>query len=346
MKRIVSVILVVMMSVLLVIGCGKESGQADGSTKEAEKEPLVVAVQSYYCSSPVGLILAENMAEKYDCPFEIEVFSSGATINEAMGEWDIAVTGGAFIYALANYDCKLIGHQLDGTGNNDIMARDGDPILDVLGDKEKMAECVKGSTILTNVGTTGHYALTLWLKNMGLESGDVNLVSQEFANVYSSWIAGEGDFCVLCAPYCNYDWDELGSKVVGTLESEGGHLYEATVCTADAYENRYDDVVKFVEMLYEACDKLAADEDLAFDTVKNWYADYGKEISDEDVQAELDAKPFFTSDDAKNIVLTDFAKSYGEYFIEQGLIEADRIDTIEKNCASDVLEDALSALGK
>src|SRR5699024_4706419 len=124
----------------------------------------------YYCSFPVGLMLEEKMADEFDCPFEIEVFSSGATINEAMGEWDVAVTGGAFVYALANYDCKLIAHQLDGTGNNDILARKDNPILDVLDDKEAMAEIVKGSTILTNIGTTGHYALTLWLKNMGLES--------------------------------------------------------------------------------------------------------------------------------------------------------------------------------
>lgn len=341
MKKALSVILILAMCVALVAGC---SGGSEGTSGEGgENDPLVVAVQSYYCSFPVGLMLEEKMADEFDCPFEIEVFSSGATINEAMGEWDVAVTGGAFVYALANYDCKLIAHQLDGTGNNDILARKDNPILDVLGDKEAMAEIVKGSTILTNIGTTGHYALTLWLKNMGLESSDVNLVSQEFANVYASWMAGEGDFAVLCAPYCNYDWDELGSEKIATLESEGGHLYEATVCTADAYENRYDDVVKFVQMLYTACDELAADPQLTFDTAKQWYTDWGREISDEELQAEVDAKPVFTSDYAKQIDLTEFAVSYAEYFADQGLIEKDRVETVKENCANDLLEDALAS---
>ena len=343
MKKRVSVVLVVAMCLSLLAGCSGGKKDSSGKDEKKEKDPLVVAVQSYYCSSPVGLIMEEKMAEEFDCPFEIEVFSSGATINEAMGEWDVAVTGGAFVYALANYDCKLIAHQLDGTGNNDIMARKDDPILDVLGDKEKTAEMLRGSTILTNIGTTGHYALTLWLKNLGVETSEVNLVSQEFANVYASWIAGEGDYAVLCAPYCNYDWDELGSEVIASLESEGGNLYEATVCTKDAYENRYDDVVKFVEMLYTACDELAADEQLAFKTAKDWYAEWGKETSDEDVQAELDAKPFFTSEDAKEIDLTDFAVSYAEYFVDQGLVEKDRLDTVRENCANDVLKDALAA---
>ena len=38
--------------------------------------------------------------------------------------------------------------------------------------------------------------------------------------------------------------DEMNTTVVATLDSIGGELYEATVCTKDAYENRYDDVVK------------------------------------------------------------------------------------------------------
>lgn len=341
MKKILSVILVLVMCMGLMAGCGTEKKETADSSAGEEKEPLVVAVQSFYCSAPVGLIMEKGWAEEYNCPFEIKVFNGGAPINEAMGEWDVAVTGGAFIYALANYDCKLVAHQIDGTGGNDILARNDSPIWDVIGDKEKMAEVVKGSTILTNVGTTGHYALVMWLSNLGLKAGDVNLVSQEFANVYSSWLAGEGDFCVMTPPYSHEDWEEKGSKVVTTLEDEGGKLYEATVCTKDAYENRYDDVKTFVEMLYRACDELAKDPELAFDTTDQWYKDCGKDLEASVIQAELDTKPFVTSAEAEKMDLSEFATNYGEYYIEQGLIESDKLETITGNCAGDLFKEAL-----
>ena len=101
--------------------------------------------------------------------------------------------------------------------------------------------------------------------------------------------------------------------------------------------------MKFVQMLYTACDELAADPQLTFDTAKQWYTDWGREISDEELQAEVDAKPVFTSDYAKQIDLTEFAVSYSEYFADQGLIEKDRVETVKENCANDLLEDALAS---
>lgn len=340
MKKILSVVLVSAMCIAMAAGCSGKNEERDTSGNK-KKEPLVVAVQSFYCSAPVGLIMENNWAQEYDCPFEIKVFNGGAPINEAMGEWDIAVTGGAFIYALANYDCKLIGHQIDGTGGNDILARSDSPIWDAAGDKEKMAEVVKGSTILTNVGTTGHYALTLWLDNLGLSAGDVNLVSQEFANVYASWLAGEGDFCVMTPPYSHENWEEKGSKVVTNLAEEGGRLYEAVVCTSEAFENRYDDVKTFMEMLYRACDEMAADQKLAFDIVDKWYTDCGKDIEHDVIQGELDTKPFVTLQEASQMDLTEFAADYGGYYVSQGLIEKDRLESITQNCAEELLKEAV-----
>lgn len=308
------------------------------SADEAESEPLVVAVQSYYCSYPVGLIQAKEMAKDYGLNLEYEVFSSGATINEAMGEWDIAVTGGAFVYALANYNCKLIAHQIDGTACNDIVCRPDSKYAEVKDDPEALKEAVRGSNILCNVGTTGHYGCCLWLASLGLTPEDVNFISMEFATVYNSWLAGEGDLCVMIAPYCNYESDDV---VLSSLGACGGHLYESTVCTQDAYENRYDDVVKFVQLLYKACDELYADPDLQLETAYNWYVDNGKEMEKDAVLAEVEAKPVFNSEYAKQLDLTEFACSYAEYFASQEFIEEGQLETVKANCANDVLTDAM-----
>ena len=345
MRKILALLMLLCLTVTLFSGCTGSNTQnsqvsSTASTTE-EKKLLRVAVQSYYCSSLMGLVEAEGWADDYNLDLEYSVFSSGATINEAMGEWDVAVTGGAFIYAMANYDCKLVAHQIDGTGCNDIFAREGSDIAEasLAGDTEKVAELVKGKTILTNVGITGHYGLTLWLKQLGLNDEDVNFISQDMSTIYSSWVAGEGDLAVLTFPYGNM---VQNSVVVGSLESAGGHMFESVVCTADAYENNYDAIVDFVKLIYRACDMMSADSDLAFETVKAWYTDNGKDLADEDIADELSIKPFFTSDYAKTIDLTDFASSYGEYLIGQGLIEQDRLEVIIGNCRNDILQDALS----
>lgn len=357
MRRNVVFLLVACMVGTLLTGCGgstapKEtvkqnaapsaaSNAAASENAPAEKTKLRVAVQSYYCSSLMGLVDAEGWADDYNLDLEYSVFSSGATINEAMGEWDVAVTGGAFIYALANYDCKLVAHQIDGTGQNDIFAREGTEIAEAAkaGDNAKLAELVKGTTILTNVGITGHYGLILWLQNLGLTSNDVNFVSQDMSTIYSSWIAGEGDIAVVTFPYNQM---VENSTVIGSLESAGGHMYESVVCTKDAYANKRDAIVDFVKLIYRASDALAADPDLTFKTVKEWYVTNGKDLSDDDVHGEVDTKPFITSDTAKTIDLTDFASSYGQYLVGQGLIEEDKLETITSNCANDILNEALS----
>lgn len=351
MKKTLSIALALIMALGLLAGCGSSASApasapaADAPAAEAASEPLRVAVQSFYCSSMVEYIQANGLDKEAGLDIDWIVFNGGAAINEAMGEWDIAVTGGAFVYALANYDCKLVAHQVDGTGGNYFCARKGDPLLDAK-TPEEAAECIRGKTLLTCFGTTGHYTMNLFLESIGVSPDEVNMMNLEIANVYSSWVAGEGDYCVLTEPYCYYDMDEMNTEVYATLESIGGELFESTVCTKDAYENRYDDVVKFVSILYKACDALSADEDLAVNTVMNWYANCGKTLDESEARQSVESKPFISSDEASKITLGEFAESYAAWFASRELIDAKGLENVKNNIASDVFADALAALGK
>ena len=339
-RSILSRTLALMMVLTLTTGCGNKNEDGGG---DAASEPLRVAVQSFYCSSMAQYIQDQGLAEQAGLDIEWIVFNGGAAINEAMGEWDVSVTGGAFVYALANYGCKLVAHQVNGTDGNYVCARNGDPLIDAE-TPEEMADLVLGKTLLTCIGTTGHYTLNLWLESIGLSPDECQIMNLEIANVYSSWVAGEGDYCVLTEPYCYYDMDEMNTTVVATLDSIGGELYEATVCTKDAYENRYDDVVKFVEILYQACDALAADEDLAVQTVVDWYTNCGKTLAPEEARTSIQGKPMITSEEAKQIALGEFAESYAAWYAEQELIDQTGLENVKNNIASDVFTDALANL--
>jgi len=349
LKKIVSILLAMLMLVSLMTACAgskpssQASEQASSQTPAAKtaKEPLRVAVQSFYCSSLVGLIQKEGWPDSEGLPIELQVFSNGATINEAMGEWDIAVTGGAFVYALANYNCKLVAHQINGTDGNNIVARKGDKVIN-LTDKKAIADAVRGKTFLTSYGTTGHYTLNLWLDSIGVKAEECNILNLDIPNIYSSWIAGQGDYAVLTAPYCYYDMDKIDSAVISSLAKVGASQYEATVATADALENRRDDIVKFVEWIYRANDMLAADKGLTNEVVKKWYTDSGKTVTDDQVNQETKSKPFITSAEAKNMKFGDFAMSYADWYASRKLIEPSTLDAVKSNIASDVLTEALS----
>lgn len=348
MKKTLALLLTVLMSLSLLTGCGGQketpapSGDA-GSTTETSSEPLRVAVQSYYCSSMVEYIQDKQLDKAAGLDIEWLVFNGGAAINEAMGEWDIAVTGGAFVYALANYDCRLVAHQVNGTDGNYVVARKGDPLTQAK-TPEEMAECVRGKTLLTCFGTTGHYTLNLWLESIGVSPDECEIMNLEIANVYSSWVAGEGDYAVLTEPYCYYDMDEMNTEIIATLESIGGELFESTVCTANAYETRYDDVVKFISILYQSCDALAADEELAVETVVNWYTNCGKTLEPDEARTSIQGKPFITSAEAKGITLGEFATSYASWFESRELIDSTGLENVKANIAGDVFADALAAL--
>lgn len=349
-KRLFALLLAATM--LCATGCGsKKTGTpaattstpaAASSVEKTSSEPLRVAVQSFYASSMAEYIQANKLAEEAGLEIEWLVFNGGAPINEAMGEWDIAVTGGAFVYAMANYGCKLVAHQINGTDGNYVCVRKDSPLATA--SAADLSGLVKDKTLLTCFGTTGHYTMNLWLESIGVAPEDTNMMNLEIANVYSSWVAGEGDVAVLTEPYCYYDMDEMNTTVLATLDSIGGELYESTVCTADAYANRYDDVVKFVSILYKACDALAADEDLAVETVVNWYTNCGKTLTADEARTSVQGKPFISSAEAAGITLGEFATSYASWFESRELIDATGLENVKANVAADVFADALALM--
>ena len=344
LKKLLALFLAATM-VFALAACGTGSDDpAPGDTgTQGSKEPLRVAVQSFYCSSMAQYIQDSGLLDTLDYDVEWIVFNGGAPINEAMGEWDVAITGGAAVYALANYECKLIAHQVDGTDGNYIVARNDDPILDAE-TKEEQAELVRGKTILCTFGQTSHYTANLWLASLGVDPSECNLVNLEVANVYNSWVAGEGDYAVLTEPYCYYDMDEIDSTIYATLDSVGGSLFESTVCTKDAYESRYDDIVSFVQVLYKATDALSKDIDMAAESVQAWYEACGKTLSIEEAKTSLEGKPMIGIEAAKEITLGDFMNSYAEWFASSELIDETGLENVRNNIASDVFNDALAGL--
>ena len=318
---------------------------------EKEQTPLKIAVQSFYCSSMTGLIQEMGWDVEAGIPLEITAYTDGVQLNQALSssDWDIAVTGAAFIYAMVNHDALLIAHQVDGTGGNTIVARNNSPILKVRGfnptcpDVYGDPSTVTGYEILCNTGTAAHYTLSIWLESIGVKEDSIYLLNEDFDHSFYKFMDGAGELTSLTPPHSFKNLNRLGWTKVASLEDLGAKLLEGTLCSKEAYENRRDDVIKFVQLMYRANDMMNANKQLKFDTVQSWYKRYGKNLSTAEINSEITSKPFIGSEQARAMDLNEFAMQYAKFFVNTGTLQPEQLNIVKANITGDILTEAFES---
>ncbi len=340
----------------LSTGCSENASGSnypmkDPASPSKDHPPLKIAVQSFYCSSMTGLIQDMGWDVEAGIPLEITAYPDGVQLNQALSDsdWDIAVTGAAFIYAMVNHDALLIAHQVDGTGGNTIVARNNSSILQVRGfnptcpDVYGDPSTVTGYEILCNTGTAAHYTLSIWLESIGVKEDSITLLNKDFDDSFYNYMDGVGDLTSLTPPHSFKNLNRLGWTKVASLEDLGAKMLEGTLCSKNAYENRRDDIIKFVQLLYRANDRMNADKKLKFNTVQSWYKRYGKNLSTAEINSEITSKPFIGSEQARAMDMNEFAMQYAEYFVNTGILKPEQLSIVKANIAGDILAEAFES---
>ena len=113
---------------------------------------------------------------------KMHYFDSGMAQWEALpaGQWVLGGQGGVpMVVGALRHGAYLIALGNDESITNVVMVRPDSPILKVKGWNKKYPELcgspdlIKGKTILVTTVSSGHYAMSLWLKAFGLKDGDV-----------------------------------------------------------------------------------------------------------------------------------------------------------------------------
>lgn len=340
------------LSAAVVLGCLSSAGT---TTAIAEELPVLsVSCHPAYISTPLAYAISQDMSKDYGFEMDVQVYASGAPQNEALGSglWDVGVIGGAFVTSVNTYDAYVIGDFIDGRDGNAIFVRADSDIAaatgsnptypDILGS----AETVKGKTLITNIGTTGHVQAQKWLEALGLTENDINIVQMDYAAGYQAFEAGEGDILATIGPYSTRalvnhtdDW-----AVAGGFLSLDLLQYENIVCSSSAMEEKRDLLVSFVRMILDANDILAQDQDLVVETYMNWMAENGQEVDEEEARMECQQKPVMTSEQVQELIDNNFGeyeRMVWEMNIESGVISADSISKLDTNVTSDLMREAL-----
>ena len=327
---------------LLATSCSSSTKNEKKAEKNEADQVLRVAINPYLNSLPNVIIQQNKLDEKYGFKMETTMFSSGATMNEALAadEWDVGEMGAAAVTGVANYDMLVIGEVLESLDGLGIFAKPDSeiakstPANSSIKDIKGNADTVKGKTISLPVGTAQHFTTLKWLGELGLTSNDVNIVNMDSAQAYQSLVAGEVDLTALNVPTF-LKAKEDGMVEVGNLANLGTRYVDMICANRKIVENNPELVGEYLKAFFEANEIIESDKDKAADIMYEWLKSEGSETSKEDNLADLKRANYFSYDQMKERVkdgkFGNFAKELGNFYIEQGQLVKEDSEKFDNN---------------
>ncbi|WP_027185073.1 ABC transporter substrate-binding protein [Desulfovibrio inopinatus] len=244
------------------------------------------------------------------------MFDTGMAQMETLPakEWVLGGTGGVpMMFGALRHNAYLIAIGNDESMTNAVLVRPDSPILNVKGanpaypDVYGSADTVRGKTILVTTISSGHYAMSLWLKALGLTDKDVVIKNMDPAQCVAAFERGIGDAVVLWAPQM-YNGLKKGWKVASDVKKAGGFILIVLAGDKEFCDNNPEVVAKFLKVYFRGIDLVRKDGvKLAPDYVEflRWA---GLNMSDEAAKMDLEMHPVYTLDEQLKL----FDASQGE----------------------------------
>lgn len=152
---------------------------------------------------------------------EILYFDSGMAILNSLpaGEWVFAGMGAVpAMMGNLRYDTYIIGNGNDESLTNSVLVRPDSPVMKTKGynkdypDVYGSPDTVRGKTFLCTTVSSAHFALSSWLKTLGLKDSDVTIKNMDQAQALAAFDNGIGDGVALWAPHM-YTGEAKGWKI-------------------------------------------------------------------------------------------------------------------------------------
>lgn len=346
-KRLCGTLLATTMIAGLTAGCGAKGNESAGG-KGGEGEPLNVGLLVSTVGVPALYAQNQGWFEEEGLNVNLVIFPTGAPVNEAIAakQLDVACSGFASVYAMANGDCSWIA-EINTTGGMGIYARPDSPIAKASGsvsgksDMLGSAETVRGAKILGPLGTSSQFATIGYINQLGLSETDVEQVHMEYGPGFQAFVAGEGDLISISPPY-SYDCLDKGYVEVASFEDATGvELMDGCFARNAVIESRRDDVVKFLKVIVRAMDALQ-DDNVRFDYTIKQYHENAQEFTDENMRKEIADRKYVGTDFIKqsDYQLGKAMAPISEFLAGQGKITEDKLPNVAKSFDPSLLEEA------
>jgi sulfonate transport system substrate-binding protein len=310
-KRIMTMTIASVLSVLTLVGCGSGSGNtatgaedATASNTENTETALRIAAQPYplytpiYVAHELGYLDEELSAvgAKYDW----QEFKSGPLVNEAVaaGEADMGFMADlpAIIAKSTGQPIEIVSNVAYGEKDLAVLVKPDSPIQSVAD--------LKGKKVAYATGSYAQHLLALLLSNEGLTLDDVESINLGAGDQPAALTSGEVDAIVIWEQYISKLTSENQARVLadGTGIKKGNMI---TYFVSDYAEANPDVVKAYIKALNRANEILATDPDKAAETVaENFGVDtelmkkiipnftYTTDLTDDDIAEITKVKDF------------------------------------------------------
>lgn len=359
-----------MAMVFSLAGCGGDtsSGTSAPSTSTATAESpssaptsgkptasgktLIVGTMANSLGLPVHQAEIAGYFDEAGLDVQIEIFATGAPINEAMaaGNLDVAVSGMASVYALATGMYTYIGDGVITSGGEAIYARPDSAIAQQAPDDRGIigsADTLKGVSILGPLATTAHYQAISYIEHFGLTADDFSMVSMDYPQAYQAFITGEGDLVAMKMPYTN-QLEEAGYvRVCDMNQVLDDPIVDTIFVQNSVAEERAGDLELFLDCYYRACADLMSDEANRRDVAMTWYAEEGINYSESDMDAEIQVKDYYTLDEVDtDSAIGSFMNNIARFFVDQDMIAPGDLPNVEASINHTFLDNVKTWSGK
>ncbi|MCQ2373045.1 MAG: aliphatic sulfonate ABC transporter substrate-binding protein [Phascolarctobacterium sp.] len=305
MKKSVFMLIAMVLTLLLVVGCGGEKQE-----KKAEYKPTVKKVVATYVQAPLNVPSIvqkerksfEDAYKAYNLPFEYSTITSGADQTAALASGDIQLlncVGGSsvLISAAAGADIKIISVYANAPKAFKLFSKD---------DNIKNPADLKGKTIAGPKGTILHELLAAYLKKGGLSMKDVKFVSMGLPAARAAVEAGKVDAALQAGPLA-YTAEKAGLHIVTngeglvsglTVTATSSKFYKENKPLVDEFLKVQKSTLKYMqENKAEAMKMTAKATQLKPEAVEAMYPlyDFNPEIKDITKQNLKETQEFLVS---------------------------------------------------
>ncbi|MDO5405906.1 MAG: ABC transporter substrate-binding protein [Eubacteriales bacterium] len=336
-SRVLATVLSAAMAAGLTACGSAPAGNNEKGAGEAASEYKVlnVGTMALTCGIPVLYAQEQGYFEEAGLDVNVELFATGAPINEAIAanQIDIAVSGFASVYSLANANCTWLA-DVNTTGGMGLYARADSAIAQnaeadgLIGD----AENLKGMQILEPLGTAVQYMTESYAEKYGLTPSDINQVNMEYASAYQAFTTGEADAMAANPPY-SYQLEEGGyAKLCSFEDATGVNMCDGCFARNEVVEKRPEEVQLFIDCLVKAMDDMQ-DDKLRSEYTRKVYDTNAITCSDADLAHEIEDRDYVGTEAMKEseyklgeawVAITDF-------LVNAEKITADNAPNVEKS---------------
>jgi NitT/TauT family transport system substrate-binding protein len=342
-KRCAAVLVFSVLAVSFAFGGGSSEGSSGAAAGSGGTPTLRIAVQPYLLAVPTYYIMEQGLDVKNGFKLERSVYVNGTLINEALGAslWDIATGGTSAVYGIANFGAQVVANIDLCSGGTGAYVRPNSKIAQVRNSLGNgiygNAQTLKGVKVLLPVGTLNQLNVLKWLEKAGLAADDVDFVHMDNASAFQAFKAGEGDITAFSPPL-TFNAEAEGWINGASGELLGMNIWDPLLANPRTIDEKYDQVVAYVKLMYEVFDMFAANPELLAEWSVKWQASNGAQLTIENARREVKSRPFMTTAQAKSAPVGNTIYEMAVFFNQTGSLEKNELAKIQPNLRSDVIK--------